>query len=150
MMKGIICLFWVVAFCGCRRSSLLMDAALAMALLTSLLGYPLMMKLSVMVCGSLSLVEVTSVFLPRFIPLRWMAWNSSSSSYLIKQIFGLLLKAHPSYFCPVYLLTSHCSPHIFIFCLKSMISPCFRGTTGIWILTSSHVHDSIPPSWYIN
>ena len=27
MMKGIICLFWIVAFCGCRRSSLLMDGA---------------------------------------------------------------------------------------------------------------------------
>ena len=39
MMNGIICLFWMVAFCGCRRSSLLMDVALAMALLTSLLGY---------------------------------------------------------------------------------------------------------------
>ena len=54
MMKGIICLFWMVAFCGCRRSSLLMDAALAMALLTSLLRYPLMMKLPVMVCGAFS------------------------------------------------------------------------------------------------
>ena len=41
MMKGKICLFWMVAFCGCRSSSLLMDAALAMALLTSLLDYPL-------------------------------------------------------------------------------------------------------------
>ena len=54
MMKGIMCLFWIVAFCGCRRSSLLMDAALAMALLTSMLGYPLMMKLSVMVCEAFS------------------------------------------------------------------------------------------------
>ena len=54
MMKGIICLFMKVAFCGCMRSSLLMDAALAMALLTSLLGYPLMMKLPVMVCEAVS------------------------------------------------------------------------------------------------
>ena len=89
LMKGISCLFWAVAFCGCRRSSLLMDATLAMALLTRLLGYPLMMKLSVMVCGSLSLAEVTSVLLPPFIPVSWMAWNSSSSSFLIKHIFGL-------------------------------------------------------------